>query len=70
MRTASFPNSQKFDLEGPKGRLFSSSYTPEQNHPSYAPMMTEHEHIFAAEAEDGVVRFLYETQVYFSRFDA
>jgi hypothetical protein len=70
MRTASFPNSQEFDLEGLKSRLLSSSYTPEQSHPSCAPMTTELEHIFDTKSEDGVVRFLYDTQVYFGRFDA
>ncbi len=68
MRTASFPNSQDFDLEGLKGRLLSSSYTPEPGDPGYAAMLAGLEHIFAVHSRHGSVRFLYDTQVYYCLF--
>src|SRR5215470_5806593 len=40
-RLKQFKNVQVFDYEGVKGRLFSSSYAPEEGHPNYGPMLAE-----------------------------
>lgn len=64
-----FPNAQEFDLEGLTGRLRSSSYAPQQNHPSYEPMMAELKKLFLENERDGRVRMEYLTQVYCGRVD-
>lgn len=61
---------QAFDLAGLQGRLQSSSYTPTAEHPAYAPMQERLAQIFAANQEDGMVRFLYDTRVYVGRLGA
>jgi SAM-dependent methyltransferase len=60
-----FPNEQIFDLEGLKGRVFSSSYTPEPGHPSFALMVKRLEEIFARHQEHGTVTFEYDTKIYY-----
>lgn len=60
-----FENEQVFDYEGLKGRLLSSSYAPAAGHPDHAPMLRELEHLFTAHQEEGRVRFLYHTHLYF-----
>ncbi|NJM99586.1 MAG: methyltransferase domain-containing protein [Phormidesmis sp. RL_2_1] len=62
-----FANEQRFDFAGLKGRLLSSSYTPTEGHANFQPMLQELERIFAAYQNDGLVRFEYDTQVYFGR---
>ncbi len=57
-------NSQHFDFEALKGRVFSSSYTPEADHPDFEPMLAELEQIFSRYQEDGMVTFEYETRLY------
>jgi len=57
-------NEQRFDLDGVRGRLLSSSYTPSASEPGYEPMLRELERIFAAHAEDGEIRFEYDTELY------
>jgi SAM-dependent methyltransferase len=64
-----FPNAQEFDLEGLTGRLRSSSYAPQQNHPNYEPMMTELQKRFRENEKDGRVRMEYLTQVYCGRLN-
>ena len=61
------PSEQVFDWDGLKGRLLSSSYAPNEGHPGHAPMMDALERLFAAHAEDGRVRFEYDTQIYWGR---
>ena len=63
--TATFSNFQEFDFEGLKGRLCSSSYTPNSTHPNHIPMMIELKRIFARYQVSGKVRFEYKTQVYY-----
>jgi len=58
-------NAQHFDFESLKGRLLSSSYAPDENHPKFAPMLKELESIFYANENHGIVSFEYETKVYF-----
>jgi SAM-dependent methyltransferase len=64
-----FPNEQAFDLEGLKGRLLSSSYTPAPGHPNHLPMLAELARLFAEHHADGKARFLYDTELYFGRFE-
>lgn len=60
-----FPNSQVFDFDGLKGRLLSSSYAPDEQHPRHQPMLVELERIFREHARNGQVIFDYDTKVYF-----
>ncbi len=64
MKEARFTNRQLFDFEGLSGRLLSSSYSPAPGHPGYEPMMTELQHIFDRNNQDGNVSFDYETEVF------
>jgi ubiquinone/menaquinone biosynthesis C-methylase UbiE len=65
-----FPNFQKFDFDGVRGRLRSSSYVPGADHPAFAPMMAELERIFYAHQQNGEVSMDYTTHVYYGRLDA
>ncbi|MCA1632533.1 MAG: class I SAM-dependent methyltransferase [Acidobacteria bacterium] len=67
MRLEVFENEQSFDFEGLKGRLLSSSYTPEPGHPNYTPMLEELAALFDAHAADGRIAFEYETKVYYGQ---
>ena len=60
-----FPNRQEFDFSGLKGRLLSSSYSPQQDHPRHAPMLAELQRIFDRHQQEGRVIFEYETRVYY-----
>ena len=40
-RFARFDNAQRFDFEGVRGRLLSSSYAPGAGHPNHEPMLAE-----------------------------
>jgi SAM-dependent methyltransferase len=62
-----FKSRQIFDFEGLKGRLLSSSYTPEEGHPGYRPMLEELERIFQEHALNGAVAFEYDTKIYYGR---
>lgn len=62
-----FKNRQTFDFESLKGRVLSSSYTPEEGHPNYRPMLEELERIFRENAENGEVSFDYETKLYYGQ---
>ena len=61
----SFPNRQLFDLEGLKGRVLSSSYTPQPTSPKFEPMMKEIELIFSRNERGGFVSFDYDTKVFY-----
>ncbi len=60
-----FKNRQVFDFDSLKGRLFSSSYTPERGHPNYQPMLDNLAAIYKEYQVDGQVDFLYNTIVYY-----
>ncbi|MDQ2996408.1 MAG: class I SAM-dependent methyltransferase [Chloroflexota bacterium] len=63
----SFTNTQIFDFEGVKGRLLSSSYTPEPGQPTYQPMLDELKAIFQQFQVDDTVAFEYDTNVYYGQ---
>ncbi|HKP47844.1 MAG TPA: class I SAM-dependent methyltransferase [Pyrinomonadaceae bacterium] len=67
MQTANFYNVQRFDYEGLKGRLCSSSYSPDVPSPVFAPMIDELKQIFAAHNKAGLVDFEYDTKMFYGR---
>lgn len=60
-------NFQHFDFNALKGRVLSSSYTPERDHPNFDGMLGALEELFNAHKSDGIVSFEYETRVYYGR---
>ena len=60
-------NQQVFDREGVRGRLRSSSYTPDPGHANHEPMMRELNRIFDEYNDSGTVRFEYDTELYIGR---
>ena len=64
---SSFPNRQVFDYEGLEGRVRSSSYTPEPDHPKFEPMMCQLRIVFDTYQENGYVNLDYETKVFYGR---
>jgi len=62
-----FPNQQMFDFDGFRGRVLSSSYTPEPHHPTFEAMINELEIIFDRHQDDGRVVFDYDTKVFYAR---
>jgi len=59
----SFENEQRFDFDGLKGRLLSSSYIPKEG-PRFAGMMSALKDLYNRHAVDGRVRVGYETKLY------
>ena len=66
-KTKTFSNRQDFDYAGLQGRLLSSSYAPESEHPDYEPMLAELAKIFGAHAVNGRVGFEYTTMMYYGQ---
>ena len=64
---ARFAFKQHFDFEGLKGRLLSSSYAPDSNHPQFATMIDDLRILFEANQQDGQVGFEYQTEVYYGQ---
>jgi len=64
---ASYPNDQTFDYEGLKGRLLSSSYAPEVDHPLHLPMLEALQELFQACQTNGTVTFDYDTTVFYGQ---
>jgi SAM-dependent methyltransferase len=62
-----FENQQEFDYEALKGRLLSSSYTPQPDHPNYEPMLRELRRIFDEHESSGQVLFEYSTRVFYGQ---
>jgi SAM-dependent methyltransferase len=60
---------QSFDYEGVKGRLLSSSYTPEAGHPNHIPLLAELSKEFHIHQTGGRVQFEYTTRMYFGRLN-
>ncbi len=67
VRLAQFAHAQRVDLDGIRGRLLSSSYTPEEGHPNHRPMLAALEALVAAQGSDGWVSLDYDTKVWFGR---
>jgi hypothetical protein len=62
-----FPNNQVFDFDGLKGRVQSSSYTPEPAHPNFPAMIQELEVIFRNHQKDGQIAVEYDTTVFYGQ---
>ena len=68
-RFAQFPTHQTFDFQAIRGRLLSSSYTPEPTSPDFQPMLAELERIFNDYQDAGLVRFDYDTRVFYEHLN-
>ncbi len=66
-QSKTFRNQQEFDLVGTKGRLLSSSYTPEAGHPNHIPMLDALSEAFQKHQVGGRVAFIYTTRMYYGR---
>ncbi|HTH59312.1 MAG TPA: class I SAM-dependent methyltransferase [Paraburkholderia sp.] len=66
-RKTVFPNAQRLDFDGLRGRLMSSSYAPKPGDPLHEPMLAALRELFDATAHEGCVDFMYETRVYAGR---
>jgi SAM-dependent methyltransferase len=62
-----FEYQQTFDYAGIEGRLQSSSYVPQKDHPQHDPMMRELRRIFDHHQVGGRVSFDYDTRVYYGQ---
>jgi SAM-dependent methyltransferase len=62
-----FPNSQVFNYEGLKGRVLSSSYTPEPQDLRFESMLQSLQEIFAKHERLGRVSFDYVTKLYYGQ---
>ncbi len=61
-----FANSQVFDLDGLKGRMFSSSYMPAETDPAADIIIEKLHALFAKYAESDKIEVLYDTRVFYS----
>lgn len=61
---AAFPNVQRLDYDGLRGRLLSSSYAPQAGHPRHAAMLQALQQLFEDHAVDGKVAFEYQTRAF------
>ena len=68
-RLAQFPNQQRVDREGLRGRFLSSSYAPLPGAGNYQPLMRELDGLFDEFEEDGRVTLSYTTEVYAGRLE-
>jgi SAM-dependent methyltransferase len=66
---ASFPHTQRLDFEQLRGRLLSSSYVPQAEHPRHAPMLAALRALFDATASDGAIDFDYDTRIFAGRMN-
>ncbi len=66
-QTREFEYEQTFDYGGIEGRLLSSSYVPQRDHPNYDPMLRKLRRIFNEHQVNGRVSFDYDTRVYYAR---
>lgn len=64
-----FNNYQDLDFEGFKGRLLSASYMPLEDDPKYSDLLQEISEIFDSYQENGKIKILYDTQVYFGQLE-
>lgn len=66
-RWQTFAMRQDCDHVSLRGRLLSSSYTPQPGHPNYEPMLTELRRIFDVHEVNGLVSLEYDTRVFYGR---
>jgi hypothetical protein len=59
--------SQDCDYDALEGRLLSSSYIPNSDHPSYEPMLRELRRTFDKYQANGQVGLAYATRVYYGQ---
>ena len=59
-----FPNQQIFNYDGLKGRLLSSSYTPQAGHPKHESLIEGLKEIFNTHHNNGEIHFEYTTTLY------
>jgi ubiquinone/menaquinone biosynthesis C-methylase UbiE len=59
-----FPHFQTFDYDGLRGRLFSSSYTPQEGHSNYEPLILGLHQLFDRHQHNNAIRFEYITTLY------
>lgn len=62
-----FEHIHTMDRETLRDRVVSSSFMPDAHHPRHEEMLAAIDALFDAHARDGVVRFEYDTPVYFGR---
>lgn len=65
--SARFDNHQRFDFEGLRQRLLSSSYAPGEDEPGHRATIDTLRRIFDRHQIDGQVTFDYDTRLYFGR---
>jgi SAM-dependent methyltransferase len=66
-KTRQFEYKQAFDYDGLEGRLLSSSYVPQKDHPRYDAMLVDLRRIFVDHQVKGEVSFDYDTRVHNGR---
>ena len=66
-KTHSVSHEQRFDFDGLKGRLLSSSYAPVKGQPGYEPMLSELAVVFDRYRSNGQVSFEYNAQIHIGR---
>jgi SAM-dependent methyltransferase len=66
-RLASFANEQQFDLKGLRGRVASASYAPRPGQPGFVQLFDGLGALFKENAQDGRVRFEYQTNVFYGQ---
>jgi SAM-dependent methyltransferase len=62
-----FENHQDFNFEGLRARVLSCSYMPDETHKDYEFMMYVLKKIFRRYQQDGIVKFEYDTKVYYGK---
>ncbi len=62
-----FENFQTLDLEGFKGRTLSTSYMPLESDPVFPEMANDLKLIFETHQRDGIVKFVYKTEVCYGK---
>ena len=68
-KATQFKNLQVFDYAGVEGRLLSSSYMPEPDHPNHRPMLAELKRVFERSQDQGRVNFEYLTKMYYGKLN-
>lgn len=65
IKTHKLDNQQRFNFTELQGRLRSSSYTPNEQHPNFQPMLNELKIIFEQHQTNNQISFEYDTELYF-----